>query len=159
MTEGIDGDSNDQFIFDPDVMKVFSRDGSVNVLAKQAFGGKESEYMAYGYAIEWSGGVSCFWAQIDYVRDEAGSVVTIDKAGRAYGIVWRDVRLHGFVQDLMTRQAFRSEVITDDRAYQAFGRLVASFLCVNRVLRHNPPVRFISFHRSEHFEPREIKVA
>jgi len=158
MTDAIDGDSNDRFTFDPSAMKVFSRDGSVLVLGKAPFG-LHTEYRSYSYAIEWSAGVSCFRAQIDDVRDEKGAIGKIGEVGRSYGIAWRDVTLHGVVKDPVTGKFFRSGPILDEANYQAFGRLVVSFLSVNRVLRSSPPVRSISFHHLEHFRPAEIRVA
>lgn len=150
------GDSNDLFVFDPDEMQVFSKDGSATVLAKAPFG-RDLEYMTYAYAIEWRGGVYCFKAQIDFVRDEKGKAITIDEAGRKMGIFWKDVRLEGTVRDPFSKNVYRSEAISDPKTYQAFGELVVKFLSVNRVIRNYPPVRLIAFDLAERFRPAETK--
>lgn len=151
------GDSNELFFFDPAEMKVSSKDGSINVVARSVFG-SSFEYRVYGYAIEWKNRVFCFRARIDFTRDDNGNVVTIDDSGRQYGIAWSEIKLHGTVRDTLTGKTYRSSATSDPVEYTAFGNLVVNFLSVNRVVRNYPPVRSITFDLSERFLPPEMKV-
>jgi hypothetical protein len=132
-----------------------SLDPSITIITGGLKGGSGSP-LYHRFAIEWNSRINCFSAVFDYVREESGEIKKID--GRPSGVAWRNVKLHGAVQDYKTQCAYLSESILDRGEYDLFAEIVIEFLSVYRFTRSRPAVSLIEFDDREKFVYKSIEV-